>query len=412
MPIAVRSIDPSELVAWYAAVGSGFFIWPSDPEASAEKRRPYIEFERTIGAFDGDTIAGTFRTFGTTLTLPGNREVPVSAVTAVTVRPTHRRQGILSRMIADDVARTVDRGDVASVLIASEWPIYGRFGYGPATWHAKWTIRTKAARFRLEPVGSIEIVRPAAARQLLPEIYGRYRAGQPGEIARLEYWWEVDLGLLEIPGRPRWQGQVAIHRNPGGTPDGYVRYKGEEHWDDGIPENTVLVDELHGVTPEAELDLWRYLAQVDLVATLKADTRRPLEPFQWYLSDARAARVTGLTELLWVRPYDVPRLLGERTYERPADLVLEVIDDLAGKRGPGAGRYRLEAGPDGAICRRTEASPDLAITARALGAASLGGTSLIDVTRAGGATEHRPGALRQADALFRTADAPWCTTWF
>jgi len=49
---------------------------------------------------------------------------------------------------------------------------------------------------------------------------------------------------------------------------------------------------------------------------------------------------------------------------------------------------------------------------RALGAAILGGTRLIDASRAGGALEHRPGALAEADALLRTADAPWCTSWF
>ena len=154
VPITIRPIEADELVAWYAAVGFGFFIWPSDPEGAAERRGKYIELPRTIGAFDGAAIAGTFRTFGTTLTLPGNGEVPVSAVTAVTVRPTHRRLGILSNMIANDVAMGVERGDVASVLIASEWPIYGRFGYGPATWHARWTLRTRAARFELEPSGS------------------------------------------------------------------------------------------------------------------------------------------------------------------------------------------------------------------------------------------------------------------
>jgi len=412
VPITVRAIDHDEIVAWYAAVGAGFFIWPADPEAAAEARGKYLDLERTTGAFDGDAIVGTFRTFGTQLTLPGGAQLPVSAVTAVTVHPTHRRHGILSRMIVRDIEAGVQRGDVASVLIASEWPIYGRFGYGPATWQAKWTIRTRAARFLVEPSGTVEIVRAKAARELLPDIYRRYHARQPGEMARLDYWWDIDLGLVDTPGRPRWQGQIAIHRDGSGIADGYVRYKGEEHWEDGIPENAILIDELHGATPDAELDLWRYLLQADLVATLKAETRRTHEPIQWYLSDARAARVTGLTEFLWVRPYDVERLLGERRYERDGDLVSEVGDELGGGAGPAAGRYRLEAGVDGARCRRTDASPDLTLTARALGAASLGGTRLADITRAGGATEHRAGALGEADRLFKTLDDPWCTTWF
>lgn len=412
VPITVRSIHADELVTWYAAAGSGFLIGPSDPEATAEARRPYVDLARTLGAFDGSTLAGTFRTFATALTLPGGAQIPVSAVTAVTVLPTHRRRGILSQLVAADIAAGVERGDVASVLIASEWPIYGRFGYGPATWQARWTVRRRAARFELDPVGTIEIVRPAEARPLLPDIYRRYLAVQAGEISRLEYWWDVDLGLLEMPGRPTWRGSIAIHRTADGSPDGYVRYRGEEHWDDGIPDNTLLVDELHGATLEAELDLWRFLGRTDLIATIKAETRRAHEPMQWFLTDARAARVTGLTEFLWVRPYDVERLLGGRTYDRVADLVIEVVDDIGAVRGPAAGRYRLEATPDGASCRRTKRPADVSITARALGAASLGGTRLVDVTRAGGAIEHTPASLRAADLLFRIADDPWCTTWF
>ena len=97
----------------------------------AEFRRPTIEIDRAIGAFDDATIVGTFRSFATRLTLPGGARIPVNAVSAVTVRPTHRRQGILTRMIADDTRRAAARGDAACILIAAEWPIYGRFGYGP-----------------------------------------------------------------------------------------------------------------------------------------------------------------------------------------------------------------------------------------------------------------------------------------
>jgi predicted acetyltransferase len=412
VPVTVRAITPEELIDWVAASQTAFFIWPGDPVSSAEARRKYFEYDRTIGAFDGEAILGTHRTFAFQLALPGGLNVPVSGVTNVAVRPTHRRQGILSRLVAHDLATCVARGDVASVLISAEWPIYGRFGYGPATWQAKWTLRARAATFAGDPAGSVEILRPEAARAVLPEIYGRYQAGQPGEITKPDWWWDVDLGLIEMPGRTTWRGSVAIHRDVAGVADGFVRYRGEEHWDDGIPDNTLVVDDLHGVTVEAELELWRYLAQTDLVASIQATTRRPREPMQWYLSDSRAARVTGLTEFLWVRPLDVERLLGGRTYDSDGDLVIEVLDQLDGKAGPAAGRYRLEAGADGSRCARTTAAPDLTISAAALGAASLGGTRLVDMTRAGGATEHRPGILQTADRLFRTAEDPWCSTWF
>ena len=231
--------------------------------------------------------------------------------------------------------------------------------------------------------GTVEFVSPAKALQLLPGIYARYAAAQPGEIDRPDHRWEFDLGLVEFPGRPRWRGQIAIHRDDAGDADGFARFHGEENWGDGgMPDHAMLVDELHGVTTAAEVDLWRFLAQMDLTAMIKAETRRALEPLAWHLADARSARPSGHSDFLWVRPLDVPALLAARGYDRDATLVLEVTDVLDGGPGPAAGRYRLDVRDGSATCERTEAEPDLTLEARQLGAASLGGTSLVDATRA------------------------------
>lgn len=394
------------------AIGSTFFMFPSDPAGALQL--PWIgqHLERRLAAFDGDRIVGTYRTFPTRLTLPGGASVAVSAVAAVSTLPTHRRRGILRQLLERDVADTVGRGEVASVLHAAEWPIYGRFGYGPATAEGKWTLRARATHVKPPAWGSIEIVTPAQARPILPEIFARHVARQAAAIERPEHFWDADLGLVERPTRERFKGQVAIHRDATGTPDGYVRFTGEEHWDEGIPDNIATVADLIGQTPEVELELWRFMAALDLVATVKADRRRVNEPLMWALADARAAQLTRAVDGIWVRPYDVAGLLGSRAYEREAVLVLEIADQLGGHDGPAAGRYRLRASPDGADCRRTSDPPDLTISASALGAAILGGTRLVDTTRAGGADEHRPGALLEADRLFRTAEAPWCSTFF
>ena len=126
----------------------------------------------------------------------------------------------------------------------------------------------------------------------------------------------------------------------------------------------------------------------------------------------RAAQVSGRSDFLWVRILDVSRALESRTYERDGELVLQVIDRLGDRDGPAAGRYRLVASGGTGTCERTDAEPDLTVDVRALSAALLGGTRLIDATRAGGGAEQRAGALVEADLLFRTADEPWCSTWF
>jgi predicted N-acetyltransferase YhbS len=67
------------------------------------------------------------------LTLPGETIVPTTGVTAVGVLPSHRRQGVLSAMMRHQLTELRARGEVLSVLLASEALIYRRFGYGPAT---------------------------------------------------------------------------------------------------------------------------------------------------------------------------------------------------------------------------------------------------------------------------------------
>jgi predicted acetyltransferase len=411
--IDVRPIHDDELEAWFEAASTAFFVWPSDPPAQAAFRRERIDFARTLGAFEDDRIVGTFRSFATELTLPGLARLPVGAITAVTVRPTHRRRGILTKMMDDDLGASIEREEAASILVSAEYPIYGRFGFGHATDEGRYTMRTRQMRFHGETSGSVEILPAAPARPIVAEVYQRYRAASPGEIDRPAWRHDVELGLLEQAPQPRWKGQVAIHRDASGEPDGYVRYHGAEHWDEGIPDNELIVDELLGVTRDAQLELWRYLAQMDLVATITASMRPIDDPVRWALVDGRASRLTGRYDFLWLRPLDLERLLSSRSYEHDGRLTIGVVDRLSdGTDGPTAGRWELDANADGGTARRTTGDPDLTVPVGALGAALLGGSRLSDAVLSTGHDEHTKGALALADRILRTARAPWCSTGF
>lgn len=63
----------------------------------------------------------------------------------------------------------------------------------------------------------------------------------------------------------------------------------------------------------------------------------------------------------------------------------------------GDARYRLQGGPDGATCERTDRTPDVTLPVGALGSAYLGGTRLQALARAGLATADDPAALARLD---------------
>jgi predicted acetyltransferase len=409
VPVEIRIIRDEELPDYIDALTIGFLERP-DVAKVVDEVRPLWNLERTWAAVDGNRICATFRSWDTELTVPGLARLPASAVSAVTVLPTHRRRGILRRMIATEHAAMRERGESIGLLYASEYPIYGRFGYGNAVRDATWTIDTSETTFHRETGGMVELVRPdEAARDTLAGVFEAWRRRQPGEIRRRPYRWDFELGLRESSWGPTWKGFLALHRDEAGVVDGFARYRADDKWEHGQPRNVLNLDELHALTDAAYASLWRFLVEMDWVASVKAERRSPAERLPWLLTNARAAQLTSVNDGMWVRLFDLPGALEARTWERPASLVIEAIDDEA---EGGRVRVALDAGPDGATCRPTDRSPDLTLHVAALGAAYLGGTPLRHAVLIHGVDEHREGALAEADAAFRTLEPPWTSTFF
>ncbi len=412
MAVDIRPVRDDELPAYVDTLSTGFLERP-DIEAIVTQVRTHWDLSRTWAAVDDGRICGTFRSWRTELTVPGGGRIAAAAVAAVSVLPTHRRQGLLRRLVDAEHAAARARGEAVALLYASEYPIYGRFGYGPAVEVATWTLETRAARFRESAdggSGSVELV-PAneASRELLKAVFEQRRATATGEIRRREFTWDIALGLAASPWGERWKGFLAVRRDAAGTPDGYVRYHAEDKWEQRQPRNTLVVDELHALGDEAYLALWRDVAEMDWVGTGRAEHRSSGERLRWWLTTARAAVPSEVGDGLWVRLLDVPAALAARRYERDGRVVLDVLDDdLPG----GSGRHALEVVEGAATCTPTDEPPDLVVPVAALGSAYLGGVGLRDVTIALGGREERPGALAEADAIFRTRDAPWCSTFF
>lgn len=407
MDVDIRTITADEVPAWSAGVYTGFVNPAGDMDAEAH--RAGLELDRTWGGFDSGRVVATLRSFRSQLTLPGGGALETSAVTAVTTTSTHRRRGLASRLMAAELAASVARGEQAAILIAAEWGIYGRFGYGPATEHQTWMVDALAARFRRRPEGTVVYVDRDTARVLAAEVYERHRMSRPGQISRPDHFWDIEFGIVRFPSWP--EPKPAFHvvaRDPAGSVIGVARYETDERWEHRQPRGHVAVRLLVTSDPMAELLLWHHLLSLDLIASVRVEDRSVDELLPWLLTDARHARPSSRSDFLWIRPLDVAGMLTARSYLVPGRIVLEVVD-VTGVTG---GRFALDAGSEGASCMPTSASADLTVDAAVLGSVYLGGYPVRTLAAAGLVDEHSTGAVAKADAMFRSPITPWCSTWF
>jgi len=401
----VRPIAADELRPWIDIVRTAFLSAPLSDDAVAA-RFGTIDLDRCIGAFDeGGRMCGAARAFPTPLTVPGG-EIAAGAVSAVGVLPTHTRRGHLTRLMRHQLADIAERGEPVAALIAAEYPIYGRYGYGPATDAATLRIDARTAAWREPPTGTVEIVDNHTYAKLAGEIYDRARRAIPGHIAWGPEQWARDAGAT--PGHDdgddrRRDATKLVWRDADGAPQGATAYQVVERWTHNRPSNSLECGHLVATTARAEHELLRFLASIDWVADVTVALRPVDDPAPLALVDGRVARLDDVSDHTWLRVLDAPAALAGRRYATAARLVIEIDDPL----GFSSGRLRLDGGPDGATVAATTATPDLRTTVGALGAAYLGGHSWGRLADAGWVEEGTAGALGRATAMFSTPRAPW-----
>jgi predicted acetyltransferase len=404
MPVEIRAVRDDELGAWTDAVHVGFLA----PQRRGE--RPAPGRDRYVGGFDGAAVVATLRGIELHLSVPGGARVAACGITSVTVAQTHRRAGILTRMMTRELDAARDRGEPLAALVTSQWPLYGRFGFGPAVYKTGVEIDASALRLARELPSTVGFADPAAARAHAPALYDRAGDRLAGVVDRCAEDWDRHFGLLSDGQDTR--PQAALHllaRDEAGAVAGYASYTVAEQWTRAErPTCTVKVKELIADSVPAEALLWSFLAGHDWVAAVSAGGQPVDAPWPLLLQDARAVHYTHRVDALWLRVLDPAAALAARRYEVPGRLVLRVHDPA----GYAQGTFLLDGGPGGAECRRTREDPDLTVPVDVLACLFLGGESAVRLAAAGRLAEERPGALARAEVMLRTARAPWRPTSF
>jgi predicted acetyltransferase len=408
---SVRAIASDELAEWLGVVRTAMLGSPLDHDTVEEYRRTGFEVDRCLAAVGADgRLCGAAHAFGCELTVPGGA-VAAAGVTHVGVLPTHRRQGHLTRLMRAQLDDVAHRAEPVAVLIAAEYPIYGRYGYGPATEACGITLDATALAAALNggwhepPTGSVELVDTEAFLPAVTDVYEQQRRRTPGHITWRQY--DVDSVAGVRPSTDGANNRAAsrvVWRDDAGRIQGVAVYSVRSQWDANRPRGELRANPLVAATDEAERELVRYLASVDWISTVSIGLRPIDDPLPLWLYDGRVATLGDRSDHVWARILDVPAALSARRYATDGHLVIDVNDPL----GYANGRFALDAGTDGATCTPTTAQADLVVPVAALGAAYLGGLSWARLAAAGWVDEARSGAVATAAAMFSTPRAPWC----
>ena len=161
-------------------------------EDQAERFTRVLPAERMYAAWEGSRAVGGLGAFPFQLTIPGGR-VPAAGVTIAAVLPTHRRRGVLRAMMRALLDACRARGEPVAYLWATEDTIYGRFGFGLASFTAEINLPRERSAFHASFAswGNVQLVPPATAEQLVAPIYERVAVNTPGMFARSSAWWQV-----------------------------------------------------------------------------------------------------------------------------------------------------------------------------------------------------------------------------
>jgi predicted acetyltransferase len=417
--LSFRAITAAELPEYRRCMVEVFGGDPADDPHGLERLQAIIDPARTFCAFDGDQLVATAGTYPFDYAVPGGT-VKMAGLTQVTVRPTHRRRGILRNLIAAHLGDAEGHGAPVSGLWASDASIYGRFGYGVAAEAEELTI-TPDAGFDRVPAGGFDqvvAVEESGAHGEFSQVYDAAMATRPGMFSRHPGWWKwrrfTDRADQKRGRSPR--RHLVCRR--GDRPTGYVTYRQHLDFDpNGRPSGALDIEELVATDATAEATLWQHVTRVDLYPRITYWNAPTDALAPWLAADRRNVMAVRRSDTVWLRIGDVAAALAARRYANDGVVRFTVMPPTgAGDASVSSWELVVEGGSGHCVARpgasRVAPGAELELDLAALGSIYLGGYPPSLLARTGmvrGSAE----AIARADRIFTwTAAAPWCAEIF
>ena len=320
-----------ELRGYATAMRDGFFEAPISDRGwerwhqaitnDSTRLRAVYDADRPFGM--ADHPVATFASFPGTINT-GSELAPTNCITDVTVAASHRRRGIMQKMMRADLDEARERGDMFAALTATDTRLYGRFGFGITADARRIEIDTRHG-FGLmrDPVGRCVFAEAEEVAGLRAEIFEAWHGRQFWSLSRHHHYWASGFDWNTQTPRP---DRAIVHLDDDGTPDGVAIIV--------VRDDHLELRDLFGLNHVVELELIRFVALLEMhdkvVWRACHDSRHPLA---WAVTDRRVVSVTKEFDTLWVRILDVARAIESRTFEADGEATIRVEDPLDDQTG-------------------------------------------------------------------------------
>lgn len=375
-----------------ALLGIGDF-GRSDPEAEAR----YLAEGAPLGGFQGDDLRGVVNGYDSSIALPGGRHVRHLSVTHVGVAPDATRRGIARQLLIEQLRRARAEGYVVAGLRASDARIYGRYGYGVASWSVQHELDlTRAALAVPTPREGLRIVDALDSFVLFRQIAKANPTPRAGTLSRWDGWWTIQQ--LRTAHGPTANHAVVF--GPEGNERGYLRFHVEnaDNWFTSS-RRSVVVDDLVAHDNEAWQGLIGHLFSQDILHRVVFPSRPVDDPLPLLLQNPRALEISGQRDESWVRPLDLETLLAARPYGGTRQVAIAVEDDVFRDNG---GVWSL--GPKGT--ERSRGKPEAQIKIAELSTLIFGAQTASALVAAGRIKTDSEKVAEELDQTFATSRRP------
>lgn len=334
----------------------------ADPNAETEAEwLAWVQEQhpRLKGVYDPDaerspgyatTPVATFLSFDGTYN-SGASLLDTSMITDVTVRPTHRRRGLLKALMTNELNEAKNRGQALCALTATDAKIYGRFGFGIASRIVSVEAHTGHDFDIVTPwKGTVHLVDPVAATETFESLFDAWHQTNRGSLSRPSHYrrphfdWKTESQGLAF--------RAAVHYDEAGEADGAMMWRVEDKGE------VLTVVDLVTLTPDAELGLWATIGGIELNHKVKCSLINPDSPLPWCVRDARVLKTVGISDHIWLRILDTEAVLAARGWERDGHFTLGVTDGL----GHADGTFTIDVVDGRAQVTRTDAPAEAVVS--------------------------------------------------